>query len=48
MLVMIAEAPGDRSRLARIRKVNENGILKMKAGAPALYDQVQAAMTGRA
>lgn len=45
MLSMIAERPGDVARLVRIKTDNENNMLKLKAGAVELYDEVQAALT---
>jgi hypothetical protein len=45
ILVMIEEKPGDVQRLARIKKDNDNAIRTLKAKAPALYDQVMAALT---
>ena len=48
LIAMIAEAPGDRSRMALIRMSNENGLSKLKAGAPAMHDDVRAALAGKA
>lgn len=45
MRALIAERPGDRQRIARIRKANENGTMKLKAAAPAIYDELMAALT---
>jgi hypothetical protein len=47
MLAVIAERPGDRTRLARIKHKNEYGLHMLKAHARDLYNEVMAALAGR-
>lgn len=48
MEALIAEAPADFARTARIKLANENSIAKLKKADTAAYDKLQLALSGRA
>lgn len=47
LLALIAEGPPTAQRIARIRASNEDGLLKLKAGAVAQYDEIMAKLHER-